>query len=216
MRRGVKEWLRSFLDFDKDQKPYKTRLDKEFAQLESYTVLAEDGTVRQEFRYVGEYYVPCGKLPARMEKLLHTGLFALAGVLFALSALRSDVSNRCLYVIPFQGAAVVLFVFALISFAAHLTKPEKLRDYEYKRCVRAPRRTMLWLTAALGAHAVGKLAYMVFGVPGNTGSELIGLLLAIGSALCAAVLFGLLRKTSYRVVPPAEPEASSPRKTERK
>ena len=217
MKSGIRSWLRTFLDFDEDQKPYKTRLDKEFAHLQSYAVLAEDGTVRQDFRYVGAYYELCGKAPARAEKLLSAGLFALACILFALSALRPDASNRCLYVIPFQGAAVVLFVFALISLVSHLTKLERLRDYEYKRCVRAPRRTMLLLTAVLGAHAAGKLGYLCFGVPENMGSELFGLSLAISSALCAAVLFGLLRKTSYQVVPPAEPEASSsPRKTERK
>ena len=214
MKSGIRSWLRTFLDFDADQKPYKTRLDKEFAHLESYTVLAEDGTVRQDFRYVGSYYEPCGKVPARAEKLLHTGLFALTGILFALSALRPDASNRCLYVIPFQGAAVVLLVFALISLVSHLTKPERLRDYEYKRCVRAPRRTMFLLAAALGAHAAGKLGYMLFGAPQSRGSELLGTLLAIGSALCAVALFGRLRKVSYREIQPLEPDCP-PGNTER-
>lgn len=217
MGRGIKGWLQSFLDFDADQKPYKTRLDKEFAQMESYTVLAEDGTIRQKFRYVGEHYVPCEGLPAHTERLLCTGLFVLAGILFALSALRPDASNRCLYVIPFQGAAVVLFAFALISLVSYLTKPERLRDYEYRRCVHVPRRTTLLLMAALGAHAVGKLVYMCLGALGKKESELPGVLLAIGSALCITALFGILRKTSYRVVPPAEPKtSSSPCKTERK
>lgn len=211
MKQNAGSWLRAFSRFSRDQKPYRTRLDREFANLTSYTVLAEDGSPVQAFRYTGTYYelLLDGAQKHRFKIFLPVLLLLSCGA-FAASALWNTTSNFCRYVIAFQGAAVILFVFAAVYLVFSLCGASCLRDFEYRQQVILPRRIYLLLFVTLLGNLAGKIIFLTAHAQAVAPGEAYSLFFAGTSVCFALALYRIHRRAPYRPIPPETENEDSP------